>query len=180
LRATAKVALSLTVFGCGSRVTVVAQEGSGEVAPSQGGAPTTPTSTVSAGGARHAQGGAGGTAPATCSPSDPGELVTLDPQTFGCCVDFLDEQTDDAWATPPEKLTACCHEVVGQIDLDPSLLALVDEALVAPVWPEKDAPSCCNILGNPCTAPCGCTVWGPPVPARLEGHLWSLDRLEAA
>jgi hypothetical protein len=70
--------------------------------------------------------------------------------------------------------------VVGQIDLDPSLLALVDEALVAPVWPEKDAPSCCNILGNPCTAPCGCTVWGPPVPARLEGHLWSLDRLEAA
>lgn len=179
LRATAKVALTITALGCGGHVIETPNEegrgGDPLATTSGGGAPT--VYRPAAGGAPH-EGGGGGTL--ACSPSPPSEPVSLDPGAFGCCVDWLGDQPESAWQTPDATLVGCCHELVGQIDLDPSLLASVDPTLVAPVWPEKDALSCCDILGNPCSAPCGCTVWGPPMPRSLRVALTSLDALEAA
>jgi hypothetical protein len=186
LRATAKIALSLTVVGCGGRVEIPAPAGDDAGA---GGAPVTstpsPSTTTGNGGApvvqtTTGQGGAGGVMVAACEPTDPTAPVSLDPQSFGCCVDHLTNQTQAAWQSPDEQTLGCCHEVVGQIDQDPSLLAQIDESLVAPVWPDDGSITCCEVLGNPCTMPCGCTVWGPPIPYRLPGRLPSLDELEVA
>ena len=125
--------------------------------------------------------GAGGSEPQmVCQAADPTTPVSLDPASFGCCVDYLGGQPSAAWSQPQAELVACCHEVVGQIDLDQSLMAQIDPVLVAPVWPDTGTIGCCQILGNPCSAPCGCTVWGPPVPRRLGARLWLLDELELA
>ncbi len=179
LRATAKVALTLTAFGCGGRVIAAPDEqnqgGEPPATTSGGGAPAVVV--PSAGGAPNEGGGGDALA---CIPTSPGDPVSIDPAAFGCCVDYLGAQPEASWLTPGDMLVGCCHEVVGQIDLDPSLQASVDPALVAPVWPEKDALSCCDILGNPCSAPCGCTVWGPPMPRGVRGLLSPLSALEAA
>lgn len=183
LRATAKIALGLTVAGCGSRVEV-------HEAPStegaDGGAPTTAsaTSTTAAQGGASAGrggaagiGGAGGATEAFCDAAPPPTPVELDPAAFGCCVDHLSSQPAESWSSPTDELVACCHEVVGQIDQAPALASQIDEGLVAPVWPEDDQIGCCEVLGNPCTMPCGCTVWGPPMPFRLRAALRSLDEV---
>jgi hypothetical protein len=183
LRATAKVALSLTVFGCGGSVEVQSPT-EGPIAGA-GGAPTPQhpdggATPIGVGGSGGTQGMGGSEPTLMCSATEPPALVSIDPAAFGCCVDFLGEQALSTWQQPTEELIACCHEVVGQIDQDPALTAQIDPALVAPIWPEKPAPSCCDVLGNPCTMPCGCTVWGPPVPYGVRGRLLMLDELEVA
>ena len=192
LRATAKVALTLTVMGCGAQV-LVEEETEADSSASSG--PNTTVGVVSTSGS-----GAGGTSQtsqtsqtssstttgeggepptAACTPAPPGELVEVDGATFGCCVAFLEGVGESDWASPSEQHFGCCNEVVGQIDLDPALAATIDPSLVAPVFPSTGGTSCCDILGNPCTLPCGCTVWGPPVPWALAGRrLLSLDELE--
>jgi hypothetical protein len=186
LRATARVALTLTVMGCGARVQLTDDETDSESAASFG---ASSPSTASGG-----EGGVGGapqpstttgeggeTPVAVCSPAAPGEVVEVEAATFGCCVAFLEGVGESDWASPSEQHLGCCHEVVGQIDLDPALAASIEPSLVAPVFPSTGGTSCCDILGNPCTLPCGCTVWGPPVPRALAGRrLWSLDELEVA
>lgn len=180
LRATAKVALSLTVLGCGGHVEIAASESKGEAG--HGGAPPTPTSSSRAASTSSGRGGAGGTQMPgpMCDAATPGDPVTLDPGAFACCADWLPEQPAQSWIEQPMELVACCNELVGQIDLDPALMTGLDPSLVAPVWPDDGTPSCCDVLGNPCTAPCGCVVWGPPVPRGLYRALWSLAELEVA
>ncbi len=183
LRATAKIALSLTVIGCGGRVEVHETPDTPE---GTGGAPgttsSTTTITVGPGGApgtggTTALGGAGGTEAIFCDAASPAAPVELDPASFACCVDHLTSQPTESWTSPTEELVACCYEVVGQIDQEPALASQIDESLVAPVWPADDQIGCCEVLGNPCTMPCGCTVWGPPMPFRLAGRLRLLDEV---
>lgn len=186
LRATARIALSLTVFSCGGRVQFEQDEGetdpkpptdltTGPIAAQGSGGDGGRASWTTGGG----EGGAGGvSAPTICSAAPPGEVVALDAPAFACCAAFLGETQATDWQVPAPELYACCNEVVGQIDLDPSLASHIEPSLVAPVWPETEGDTCCNLLGNPCTFPCGCTVWGPPVPRSLGGRLRSLEQLE--
>ncbi len=182
LRATAKVALSLTVIGCGARVEFAEDEDdtasssgtddASSVSTTGGGAPVVTIATTSGGGEAPVE---------ACVPSPPGELVELDAPSFGCCVAFLGGVGEADWASPTEQHLGCCNEVVGQIDLDPALAENIEPSLVAPVFPATGGTSCCDILGSPCSLPCGCTVWGPPVPWSIAGTaLLSLDELEAA
>ncbi len=188
LRATARVALTLTVVGCGARVTLVEEESDGEsdTTSVSSGTDSTVVSTSGSGAGGTAQTststGEGGEPPVeACVASPPGELVEVDAASFGCCVAYLQGVGPSDWLAPSEQHVGCCNEVVGQIDLDPTLSAAIEPSLVAPVWPETGGTSCCDILGNPCTMPCGCTVWGPPVPWSIAGRpLLSLDDLEVA
>ena len=183
LRATLKIALGLTVLSCGGRVEVhEADEPDG----SDGGAPGTSSvasssaaqggATTNLGGA-DGVGGAGGAPEAFCDAAPPASPVELDPASFACCVDHLSSQPQPVWEAPTEELVACCNEVVGQIDQEPALASQIDESLVAPVWPQDETIGCCEVLGNPCTMPCGCTVWGPPMPYRLRRPLQLLDEV---
>lgn len=186
LRATARIALSLTVLSCGGRVQFEHEESETEPTPPTVDGPTTgPIAAQGAGGGGGRDswttggGGEGGvSAPTICSAAPPGEVVALDAPAFACCAGFLGGTRATDWQLPTPELYACCNEVVGQIDLDPSLASNIEPSLVAPVWPETEGDSCCDLLGNPCTFPCGCTVWGPPVPRSLRGRLRSLEQLE--
>jgi hypothetical protein len=176
LRATAKVALSLTVIGCGARVDVLAGEPNGG-AGGTGASSTSRTTVATATSQSAAASGAGGAAP-VCKAPAPHEPVQIDPQAFACCAEMLPKQPKQAWDDPDPALLACCHTIVGQIDLNPKLVSQIDAKLVAPVWPDPQGPTCCGVLGNPCSNPCGCTVWGPPVPRAVVGMLLSLAQLE--
>jgi len=196
LRATAKVALALTVIGCGSRVTVSLSDDGGTQDDAAGGAGGVYGLNLAgtgggrwAGGGSHgiggiggiggsgASAGAGGSEELLCGAPPPGESVTIDPAQFACCSDWLTDNHSEAWNNPSAEVLSCCNEIVGQSELDPTRAATVPAELVAQVWPSNDAPSCCDVLGNPCSAPCGCTVWGPPVPAPVAGRLSLLDEL---
>src|SRR5262245_40595999 len=91
LRAAARVALALTVAGCGTTVeladggTTSAGAGGAHGSSSRAGATTQVSASSGAGGA----GGAGGAATATCEATALGEQVSLDPASFACCADFL-------------------------------------------------------------------------------------------
>ena len=98
LRATAKIALGLTVMGCGGRVEV---HEAADAPESKGGAPPTgsvTTTTAGQGGATVGRGGAGGIAGAGgtddvfCDAASPASPVDLDPGSFACCVDHLMSQ----------------------------------------------------------------------------------------
>ena len=186
LRATAKVALSLTVFGCGATVEVVpAPE---KKTPDTKARPPATTNLGGHGGARPiganggagamATGGAGGTSNAVCGAPELGTPVSVDPDQFGCCLEVLD--ASPPFVDPTDDVVSCCNVIVGQIDLEPSLLETVNPDYLAQTFPENDSPSCCDVLGNPCSFPCGCTVWGPPMPTAVVGRLRSLAELEVA
>ena len=168
LRATAKIALSLTVVGCAAHVEV---SGASEQRGEGGGRDVRATSSAT---------GGAPTESLVCDAAAPGEEVTADAVAFDCCVNQLQAEPAANFDAPSAGLLACCNEVIQQIVANPALLADITASLVAPVWPEPNGPSCCNVLGNPCSAPCGCTVWGPPVPRALARRLHTLAELEAA
>ena len=184
LRATAKIALSLTVVGCAAHVEVSgASEQRGEGGGRDIRATSSATGSATNSATNSATSSATGGAPTeslVCDAAAPGEEVTADAVAFDCCVNQLQAEPAANFDAPSAGLLACCNEVIQQIDANPALLADITASLVAPVWPEPNGPSCCNVLGNPCSAPCGCTVWGPPVPRALARRLHTLAELEAA
>ena len=164
LRATAKVALAMTVMGCLGEVRV---DSAGAQAGEGGDQPATPDPL---------EPGAGGTGGATATPDPealaceapyPDEAVILDSDQLGCCEDLLGPllpavgEQWDAWNEVSGELEVqgCCRVAVAHFDADP----------VASEVPWETLGPCCDAIGFP-SGP-ACTPWGPAVPPAVLGEL---------
>ena len=119
LRATAKIALSLTVVGCAAHVEV---SGASEQRGEGGGRDVRATSSAT-GSATSSATGSAPTESLVCDAAAPGEEVTADAVAFDCCVNQLQAEPAANFDAPSAGLLACCNEVIQQIDANPALLA---------------------------------------------------------
>jgi hypothetical protein len=183
LRATAKIALSLTVIGCGGTVDVAGSSQTVTDEPNEPiedplepqpnephpdgpdaiGEVTFPEQEEEA---------------LVCDAPPVGdEVAILDGGKLDCCMDFLEptwpEPTAEGWeqwqtAMQDPDIGACCNVVTAHVGESAEPLADV-------TWDQFQ--NCCVATGF---AQVACTPWGPPVPPAWDGALTSLDALELA
>lgn len=177
LQITAKVALSLTVFGCGGTVEVASEAPVTDDPPTEPPDPDDPGEEPRDG--RPERPTERPTDPAlACDAVPPGEPVTaLDEDRLACCVDLLEplwaDETVAGWeAWQQTKLdpdvAGCCNVVVAHV---------AASLEIAPAIGWSEVTQCCDAAGFP--AGPACTPWGPPVPPVGLRGLTSLDLLEA-
>lgn len=163
LRATAKVALSLTVVGCAAEVQLPREDnedatvGTDEELTRAGGRTGSPT----------ASGGSSGDE-LVCDAPPVGEVVLLDAELVQCCTSFIEPATPtdgpswETWQSVADPdLDGCCQVLVAHVDQDTTG--------AGDLWEMMSA--CCMRLDYPMGP--ACTPWGPPVPP-------AMPRLEVA
>ena len=165
LRATAKVALGMTVVGCASTVAVEKQDSSITDDP----LPYEPPVALDEEQEQQEE----ETYPVylppkpgeelMCSAPPVGEEVALDDEQFQCCVDALIPITPhegegwDQWQDTMQdgEVQACCNVVAVHAEVDHQRIEELG-------WEKFNA--CCSSLDHP---PGACTPWGPPVPPAI-------------
>lgn len=179
LRATAKIALSLTVVGC---TTSVLDDSNSAEAPAEE-APTivvaTPNDDAPADEPPRVIPRAPErndiVEPLACGAPEPGDEVVIDDEQLGCCLDMLEplvvstsgntwEQWQQEAADP--AVYGCCMVAIAHVDADWSKSETVGSDAMM---------SCCGlgIIGW------ACTPWGPPMPPMFDARLAAaFDRME--
>jgi hypothetical protein len=168
LRATAKVALGMTVVGCTAHVTVEPVEGDDETpypnidAPEQSDDEEATNYPVYVPPVQGEE--------LVCSAPPLGGVVDVDDVAqYECCVDAVepvappnaDWESWDATITEP-GITACCGVMLAQGEVNPDIFAELD-------WATFNA--CCFATNSTSGA---CTPWGPPPPPAV----FELPRLD--
>lgn len=170
LRATAKVALSLTVVGCGLATDSTGEEEaySRDEGPSQDYGKGDDLGETAD---DHDDGDCNDEEELACGlgadDASAFEEIALDDDQLLCCSELLqplvpnweDETSWDAWQdhqTEPE-VSGCCGVAVAHVNADYQKIEQVG-------WETLNA--CCGAIGNPIGP--ACTPWGPPVPPAID------------
>jgi hypothetical protein len=177
LRATAKVALSLTVVGCGANVDSIDDEEAYSrddgYATGKGDDVGEPADDAPDGAVEDANDDA------DCSDEeelacglgegDPSaiEEIALDDAQLLCCAELLEPLTPswdeegswEAWqeSQADPEVAGCCGVAVAHVNADYMKIEQVG-------WDTLNA--CCGAIGNPMGP--ACTPWGPPVPPAID------------
>jgi hypothetical protein len=153
LRATAKVALSMTIVGCAAQVHLDPADEDPTPEPETPASPDEPTPIRAVALSPNEE--------LSCSAPAPGDEVTLDDEQLACCATAIADvapptgTTWDAWMASgmhDPEVQGCCSVLIAHADAD---WATVDEVS----WDAFNA--CCIALDSQSGA---CTPWGPPVP----------------
>ena len=163
LRATAKVALAMTVVGCLGEVQVEADEANPE--ESDGPPEEEVTTTIAPPGPQRPEPGV--ETELACEAPGPDDEVALDPEQLDCCNALLAPvlpSEPDAWpawieAAAAPDVQGCCRVELAHFEADPG----------GTVVPWDTVSPCCEALEFPVGV--ACTPWGPAVPPAVLGEL---------